>query len=129
MPKNEYGLQSVTAWVKTILGVRDLTSCHTPLSKQRANNGLFHGERTTVSPCHSEEPPPPIISLLLFWFCVDRSDQNLEVNLILSEKRGWKEPLWYIPSFSWYNPSIRDLEILHSQPFAAAYIHGDEAGS
>jgi Zn-finger protein len=38
MPKNEHGLQSVTTWVKTILGVRDLTSCHTLLSKQRANN-------------------------------------------------------------------------------------------
>ena len=39
MPKNEHRLQSVTVWVKTILGVvRDLTSCHTSLSKQRANN-------------------------------------------------------------------------------------------
>ena len=26
----------VTTWVKTILGVRGLTSCHTPLSEQRA---------------------------------------------------------------------------------------------
>jgi hypothetical protein len=38
VPKNEHGLQRVTAWVKIILDVRDLTSCHTPLSKQRAND-------------------------------------------------------------------------------------------
>ena len=44
--KKKIGLQSVTAWIKTILCVRDLTSCHTPISKQRANNiGILH---TTV---------------------------------------------------------------------------------
>ena len=38
---------------------------------------------------------------------------------------GWKEPLLYSKCFPLYqNPNI-----LHSQPFAAAYIHGDEAGS
>ena len=51
MPKNEHGLQSVTTWVKTILGVRDLTSCHTPLSKQQANNIGIH---TVHSATHSQ---------------------------------------------------------------------------
>ena len=53
MPKNEHGLQSVTTWVKTILGVRDLTSCHTPLSKQRANNIGIHTVHSATDSQHA----------------------------------------------------------------------------
>jgi hypothetical protein len=49
---------------------------------------------------------------------------RLKVNLFLSEKRDGKflEALWYNPGFS----CIGDLKILHSQPFAATYIHADK---
>ena len=53
------------------------------------------------------------------------ASKRLEVNLLLSEKRGWKEPLWYNPGFS----CVWNLKILHSQPFAATYIHAGKAGS
>ena len=53
MSKNEHGLQSVTTWVKTILGVRDLTSCHTPLSKQRANDIGIHTVHSATDSQHA----------------------------------------------------------------------------
>ena len=53
MPKNEHGLQSVTTWVKNILGVRDLTSCHTPLSEQRANNIGIHTVHSATDSQHA----------------------------------------------------------------------------
>ena len=75
----------------------------------------------------------PTSSLLLFCFSVGGSNQYSfwtaggQTNFCL---RGrvldyTKEPLWYNPSFS----CIGNLKILHSQPFAATYIHADEAGS
>ena len=50
---NEHGLQSVMTWVKTILGVRDLTSCHTPLSEQRANNIGIHTVHSATDSQHA----------------------------------------------------------------------------
>ena len=54
VPKNEQRLQSDTAWFKTILGVRDLTSCHTPLGKQRANKIGIHMVGTTPTATDSQ---------------------------------------------------------------------------
>ena len=42
VPKSELGLQNATAWVETILGVRNFTRCHAPFSKQGANNITVH---------------------------------------------------------------------------------------
>jgi hypothetical protein len=40
-------------WVKTKLGVRDLTSCHTPLSKQQANNIGIHTVHSATDSQHA----------------------------------------------------------------------------
>ena len=96
------------------------------------------GGATEVLPFSLSCPLPllrthPTSSLLLFCFSVGGSNQYSfwtaggQTNFCL---RGrvldyTKEPLWYNPSFS----CIGNLKILHSQPFAATYIHADEAGS
>ena len=72
-------------------------------------------------------PPPPFASLLLV-----HGDGSKQYSIrtaggkpIFVWEAGWKEPLWYNPSFS----CIGILKILHSQAFAAIYIRADKAGS
>ena len=66
--------------------------------------------------------PPPLLVCCFFVFvemgATITASGRLDVNLFLSEKR-------YIPGFS----RIRNRGILHSEPFAATYIHADKAGS
>ena len=66
---------------------------------------------------------PPSLLVCCFFVFVEKGAtstvfRRLEVNLFFYEKR-------YNPGFS----CIGNLRILHSQPFAATYIHTDKAGS
>ena len=65
VPKNEHGLQSVAARVKTLLGVRDRTSCHTPLSKQRAHNIGIHMVHSATDSQHAVIVGVQKVALLL----------------------------------------------------------------
>ena len=80
-------------------------------------------------PATPKVPPLFIASLLLFCVHGDGSNQysirTAGGKPIFVWEAGWKEPLWYNPSFS----CIGILKILHSQAFAAIYIRADKAGS
>ena len=88
-----------------------------------------HGRLPQLPPAIPRNPPPSNTSLLLFCFHGDGGNQysirTAGGKPVFVWEAGWKEPLWYIPSFS----CIRDLKVLHSQLFAAAYIHEDKARS
>ena len=76
-------------------------------------------------------PPSITSSLLLFCFGGDVSKKQYSIRaaegkLFSSKKCGEKSRLVILVSAVRYSLY---LKILHSQPFAAAYIHGDEAGS
>jgi len=82
---------------------------------------------TCPLPLLRTHPPPFIASLLFFCSYKDGSNQySIRAawgKPIFVWEAGWKEPLWCNPSLS----CIRNLKILHSQPFA--YIHAGKAGS
>jgi hypothetical protein len=82
-----------------------------------------------LPPATFKNPPSFITSLLLFSFRGDGSNQysirTAGGNPIFVWQAGLIESLWYNPGFS----CIGNLKVLHSQPFAATFIHADKAGS
>jgi len=75
-------------------------------------------------------PPPPFHCYSVAFLSSWRWEQPVQHpggwrNLFLFGKQGCKSHLRITPGFS----CIKNLKIVHSQPFAGAYIHADKAGS
>ena len=81
-----------------------------------------------LPPATPKNPPPFIASLLLFCFAemgaTSTASERLEIILFLSGKRGGKSHFGII-----LISAVLGSVTLHSQPFDAAYIYVDRAGS
>ena len=86
-----------------------------------------------LSPATSKNPPSCTASLLLFSFCGDGSNQysirTAGGKPIFVWEPGWKEPLWYNPSFSCIGilKILASCCILASRLLASTCIHADKA--
>ena len=87
---------------------------------------MLLGCSQSIAPCHYKEPTS-YINLLFLCFCSGGSNLHkiwaAGGKSVFSREAGWEEPFGNYSTFSCF----RNLEILHGQPFVAAYIHGDNA--
>jgi hypothetical protein len=87
---------------------------------------LMAGGAAEVLPVHFNSPlpllrtHPPSLLVCSFLVLAEMGATSIISGRYIGFylRSGWKQPLWYNPSFS----CIENLKILHSQPFAAIFM-------